>query len=400
MLDELLKIHLEVITNTPSPIKRYLFERINWDAQAICLLGGRGTGKTTLMCQFYLDRYKDPSKALYLSADNLHVLNLGLFRIAQEYFQFGGQALLIDEVHKYPEWEREIKNIIDTFKKQQIIFSGSTQTALHKSKIDLSRRVVYHELKGLSFREYLHFATGQLFTPVKWEEILTQHIRIADQFKGMTILKHFKNYLNYGYFPFFLEGTQDYISKVTNVIEKIIFEDIAVVHNLRQATLPILKRLLWLVATSLGLTPNIDHISKDLRTSREVIYHCLDYLDHAGLINNTYYDAQGRKLTRKPGKVYLENTNLLYAINGSLKLEADQGNLRETFFVNQVSQNHRVNLHDQGDFIIDGSAVIEVGGPSKKTKQIKSLENAFVAVDGIEIGFGVRIPLYLFGLLY
>lgn len=400
MLDDLFKVHLEVIANTPVSIQRYLFETINWDAKAMCLLGGRGTGKTTMICQYYLDRYKDPSKGLYVSADNLHVLNLGLFNLAQEYFKFGGQALFIDEVHKYPNWELEIKNILDTFKKQQVIFSGSTQSELQKSKIDLSRRVVYHELKGLSFREYLHFTTGQVFPVVQWEEILTDHVKMADQFKGMSILKHFREYLQYGYFPFFLEGTEDYLSKLNNVIEKVIFEDIAVVYNLRQATLPILKRLLWLVATSPGLTPNIDHISRDLRVSREVIYSCFIYLEHAGLLNNVYHAAKGRKFIRKPGKVYLENTNLLYAINGALKFQAEAGVIREIFFVNQVSHMHQVHLHDRGDFLIDGKTVIEVGGSSKKTKQIKALNDAFLAVDDIEIGFGQRIPLYLFGLLY
>jgi len=184
------------------------------------------------------------------------------------------------------------------------------------------------------------------------------------------------------------------------MIEKIIYEDIAVIYNLRQPTLPILKKIIWLVATSKGLSPNIDKISKNLQVSREMIYHCFDYLAHSGLINNIHYDALGMKLVRKPGKVYIENTNLLSAINGHLTLAGDTGSIRETFFVNQVSSLHSIHLHDHGDFLIDRKYVFEVGGKSKNFQQVQSIEEAYLALDNIEIGFGKKIPLYIFGLLY
>jgi uncharacterized protein len=164
--------------------------------------------------------------------------------------------------------------------------------------------------------------------------------------------------------------------------------------------LPILKKLLWLIATSKGLIPNIDRISKDMRVSREVIYNCLEYLKQSGLLNTLYTDASGLKLIRKPGKIYMDNTNLLYAINASLKLESDTGVIRETFFVNQVSDVHRCSLHDHSDFSLDGKYVFEVGGSSKDFRQINAIENAFLAVDNIEFGFNKKIPLYLFGFLY
>ncbi len=400
MLEELIAIHEEVIANTPTGHTRYLYDRIDWEAKAICLVGGRGVGKTTLMCQFFINRYQSVTEALYLSADNISVLSKGLFAIAQEYFKYGGQALFIDEIHKYPNWAQEIKNILDTFRNRQIVFSASSSLDLQKSKFDLSRRVVYHELRGLSFREYLNFIHETSFHPITFDDVINKHSQLTEEFRGLIILKYFKEYLAHGYFPFFLEGKKDYLSKVANIIEKVIFEDIAVVYNLKQTTLPLLKKLLWLVATSKSFTPNIQKISKNLGVSREIIYNCLDYLNRSGLLCNVYHDAAGMKLARKPEKIFLENSNLLYAISGSLQMESDIGNVRETFFVNQVSLQHRLNSHDHGDFIINSDCVIEVGGKSKTTRQIKQTNNSYLAVDEIEYGFGNKIPLYLFGFLY
>lgn len=325
---------------------------------------------------------------------------IGLFKIAQQYFSYGGEALFIDEVHKYPNWSVEIKNIIDTFKNRKIVFSASSSLDLKQSKADLSRRIVYHNLLGFSFREYLNLKNNMNLVPHLFQEILENHIKISEKISSLKVLKFFQDYLSHGYYPFFLEGLEDYLSKVNNVIEKVIFEDIAVVFKLRQATLPILKKLLWLVATTDGLTPNIDHISSSLGVSREIVYNCLEYLGHAGLLQNLYYAAEGTKLIRKPGKIYLNNTNLLYAINGTLKRESGIGGSRETFFANQVTQFYKVNVNTSADFFVDDRYYIEVGGQNKEFKQIKNLENSYLAVDNILVGFKNKIPLYLFGFLY
>jgi len=399
MLENLIAMHQEVMNTTPST-RRYLYEKIHWNSKALCILGDRGVGKTTLLCQHLLERYKTPDRALYLSADHIHVVSYGLFNIAKLFFDYGGEALYIDEVHKYPQWSTEIKNIVDIYKKCQVIFSGSSSLDLNQSKADLSRRVVYHKLRGLSFREYL-LLTAQIQLPsYTLLDLLHHHVAIASELSSIPILKHFKNYLTYGYYPFFLEGLEDYSAKLYNVIEKVLFEDVATVYNLKQTTLPILKKILWLVATSNGLIPNIDKISKNLGVSREMIYNCLEYLHSSGLVNILFFSGKGNALLRKPGKIYINNTNLLNVIYGSLKLDSEIGGIRETFFVNQLSCIHKTSLHDKGDFLVEDQWVFEVGGRGKNNEQIKGLNKAYLVVDDIKIGVFNKIPLYLFGLLY
>lgn len=400
MLDDLVAIHQEVMKTTPVSFHRYLFSLMNWEARGLCVLGDRGVGKTTMLCQDLLARYKTADKALYLSADHINVLSKGLFIIAAQYFAYGGDALYIDEVHKSPDWSLEIKNILDTYKNKQVIFSASSSIDLNKSKGDLSRRVVYHRLQGLSFREYLVLVTKESLPSLTLDQVLNDHVAIATSLSHLPILKHFQNYLRNGYYPFFLEGTDDYLSKVHNVIEKVLFEDLAVVYNLKQSTLPILKKILWLIATANGLIPNIDKMSKNLGVARETVYNCLSYLSQSGLLNELFTADKGNQLVRKPGKIYLQNTNLLYAIHGTLKLQNDQGALRETFFVNQVGAHHKILFHDRGDFFVDDQVVIEVGGKNKSDDQIQGQKKAYLAIDGITTGLGIKIPLYLFGFLY
>lgn len=400
MLEELVSIHQEVLADTPHHFRRYLCPQINWKASGLCIMGDRGVGKTTLVCQDLWERFKTPDRALYLSADHISIASSGLFNIAKQFFSYGGEALYIDEVHKYPEWSTEIKNILDTYKSRQVIFSASSSLDLNQSKADLSRRVVYHRLLGLSFREYLKLKFEIELPVLTLDEILQNHVSIASGFKKIPMLKHFQEYLRQGYYPFFLEGTEDYFSKLNNVIEKVLFEDIAVVFNLKQTTMPILKKIIWLVATSGGLIPNIDKMSKNLGVSREMVYNCLSYLSSSGLLSEVFHSGRGNSLIRKPGKVYINNTNLLNAIAGNLRMTVDLGGVRETFFVNQVSSCHKVSLYEKGDFLIDNRFVIEVGGPGKTDKQIRGESESHLALDDLMVGFGKKIPLYLFSFLY
>jgi len=402
MLSDLIQMQVEVTSKIPMQMQRYLYSQVHWQSKGLCLLGDRGVGKTTILCQDLLKRYASPLRALYISADYVQVLSYGLVSIAKDFFAEGGEALYIDEVHKYPHWSLEVKNLLDVYKTKQIIFSGSSSLDLNASKGDLSRRVVYYRLLGLSFREYLELAKAIELPVLTMQEILTDHVTHAAELvkKHPMILQYFKTYLAHGYYPFFMEGLEDYIVKLGNVIEKVLFEDVATVYQLRPTTIPVLKKILWLVATSNGLIPNIDKISKNIAVSRELIYDCIEYLTRSGLLSEVLPYGRGNTLIRKPGKIYLNNTNLLHAIYGSLKLEMDAGGVRETFFVNQVSVKHKICLHDKADFFIDDKWVMEVGGKNKGDYQIRSEKESFLVLDEMPIGFGKKIPLYLFGFLY
>ncbi|HQN72759.1 MAG TPA: AAA family ATPase, partial [bacterium] len=373
----------------------------NWENQCICLSGPRGVGKTTLLIQHYLEKYGSPELCLYISGDNINVISNGLYNIAREHFKYGGKAIIIDEIHKYPNWAQELKNSIDTYKNGKFIISGSSSLDLIKAKYDLSRRVVYYNMKGFSFREYLSFAEGIDLPVLNLNEILKNHSSISTGICSKTkILKHFDKYMTHGYYPFILEGKDEYFQKVLNCIEKVLYEDIAVIFNLTQPKLPILKKMLWLISTSNPFVPNIAGMSRDLGISKEYVYSYLEFLETAGILNSVNENTEGAKLVRKAGKIYFENPNIPVAINGAIKKETLTGMMRETFFLNQLNLLHKVSLHKQCDFLVDDTFSFEIGDPSKKTTQIKEINDGLVAMDGIETGYGRKIPLYLFGFMY
>lgn len=401
MLEELYYIHNKVISGTPLAFKRYLFEDIDWDAQCICVTGGRGVGKTTLLLQHYHERYDDVESCLYLSADNVEVSAMGLFRTAKEYFSYGGKALIIDEIHKYPGWQVELKNMIDTFKDRKFLISGSSSLELVDSKADLSRRVLYYNLKGLSFREYLELKENIKVPQRTTGEILKHHVSMAAAIsKDHPPLKYFREYLRSGYYPFFLEGERSYLARVLNTIEKTIYEDIAVTGGMKAQNVTILKKILWLVATSVPFSVNIDKMSREFGVSREYVYIYLEYLDRSGLVRLVNAGGKGYRAARKPSKIFLENTNILYSINHHLMSELELGMMRETFFVNQMSVRSKVTSAPKGDFIVDGRSTFEIGGRDKNSSQLGGVKDAYVAADRIEIGQGNKIPLYLFGCTY
>ena len=401
MLEKPFAIHNNTVKNVPLEFRRYLYPRIDWKSNAICVTGARGVGKTTMLLQYYHDHYADVEKCLYISADNPEAAGEGLFNLASEYFNFGGQALIIDEIHKYPDWQTELKNIIDTFRGKQLLVSGSSSLNLKKGKADLSRRFAYYDLKGLSFREYLALKRSKTFPAIKLGDMLNGHIKHAQAISAhANVLREFRDYLSGGYYPFFLESESAYLQKVLNIIEKTLYEDVAVIGNMKPANITAIKKILWLIAGAASFEPNIDKLSRELGISKEYVYRYLDYLEQAGIVTALRSGAKGYKFLRKPEKLYLENTSLLAAVNGSLKLEAEQGAVRETFFINQVSVTDRVTTAEKGDFAVNGSLIFEIGGSGKTTKQVKGVKNSYLALDKMEIGAGNRIPLYLFGFLY
>lgn len=401
MFEELFYIHRKTVEDVPTAFKRYLYAGIDWDARYICITGCRGTGKTTLLLQYYLDAYNDVEKCLYISADHVAVAGIGLFKIASEYFKLGGEAIIIDQIHKSPNWEAELKSIIDTFKRKQVLVSGSSAIKLKKGKADLSRRVVYYNLKDLSFREYLELTESITLPVLSLEDVLTRHVQCAERItKDRPILRLFNNYLTEGMYPFINEGKSTYLSKLLNVIEKVLYEDIAIAADMKQANIPVLKKILWLVASSVPFQVNIEKMSRELGISKQYVYEYIDHLDTAGLINAVPYGGTGYRTVRKPAKILMANSNLLFAVNRAMLAEAERGCVRETFFVSQLATLFKTTIADKGDFEVADQHVFEIGGAGKGHSQIKDIPNAFVAADGIEFGFANKIPLYLFGFLY
>jgi len=226
-------------------------------------------------------------------------------------------------------------------------------------------------------------------------------VRIAQEMSsGISILKHFREYLISGYYPFFMEGERSYLSKVFSIIEKVLYEDIAVLGNMKPSNIIVLKKMLWVIATSEPFTVNIEKMSRELGISKEYVYTYLEYLERAGLMSSLREDARGYRMARKPEKIFMENTNLLCAVNRDLKSESSRGQMRETFFVNQLKGVAKITAGVVGDFTIDGKHHFEVGGKGKTFRQLQGAENGYVVADQIEIGHGNKIPLYLFGFLY
>ena len=400
MLEELFEAHLETIRAVNTGFKRYLYAQIDFNTRLMGIIGARGVGKTTLLLQYYKENFNSPEQCLYISADHITVAAIGLYEIAREFFKSGGRTLLVDEIHKYKNWSQELKNIYDTYPNGQVFISGSSTLDILKGKGDLSRRIVLQTLKGLSFREYLILQTGHQWELYPLRELLQKHVQIAQKISsGMPVIKHFRDYLKHGYYPFYLEGLVPYSGKLENIIEKIIYEDIPAVFDVKPSSLHLLKKIIYLVATSQPFAPNIEKISSQLSVSKEYVYHYLECLERARLFSFLRPFARGLKLMRKPEKIYLDNSNLIHAIVGKHGFRSETGAVRETFFLNQVSARHPVFWTTPGDFLAD-SCTFEIGGKAKTGKQIQAAKNAWVVADDIEIGAKNKIPLWLFGFLY
>ncbi len=389
-----------------SQTKRYLYDRIDWNERCIGILGARGTGKTTLMLQHVRERYGSSDKALYISVDSPYFLAHDLSEFAREFHQLGGEVLLVDEIHKYPDWSLHVKAIYDSLPGLRVVFSGSSLLQITKQKADLSRRAIVFNLHGLSLREYINFTLGKEYPAYSLEEILADHQQIAaDICKEIKPLRQFRDYLQGGYYPFFLEGESFYILKVREVINHILEVDLPFVNRIEPRQVSKIKKLLYLLATGVPFVPNIAKLAEATDISRPRLYEYLEKLQDARLLNLVRSQGRGYEVLTKPEKILLENSNLMYAISE----EVNTGSLRELFFVNQVRNastihpqliESTVELSGRGDFIVKGRYTFEVGGKGKGFKQISGVDNGYVVADDIEVGFRNKLPLWVIGLMY
>ncbi|NCO02317.1 MAG: AAA family ATPase [Epsilonproteobacteria bacterium] len=385
--------------------KRYLYSKINWSLKSIGILGQRGLGKTTMMLQHIKENFTKVNSALYVSLDNPYMQSVSLFEFAKFFEQHGGEVLFVDEVHKYEDWSTHIKNIYDTLE-LKVVFSGSSILQISQQNSDLSRRSIVYTLENLSFREYLELLDIYKFESFTLENILENHIPIAQTVvEHIKPLMHFKEYLQYGAYPFILEDKEVYHQKIIQMINLILETDLPHINHIDISQIAKLKKLLYLLATNVPFIPNITDIAKATNISRPKVYDYLEYLERAKVINSIKSKEKGYNIMAKPEKLFMQNTNISYAITASL----DTGSAREAFFVNQIKNalfsqtrliDDRIFSSKKGDFLVNDKYTFEVGGKNKDFSQIKDIKNSYLVLDDIEVGYGAKIPLWLFGFLY
>ena len=395
-MDSLIKIYLRLLQETDEKTFRYLYPDIDWNERCIAIIGAKGVGKTTLLLQHIKACFADKSQALYASIDNTWFANHSIFELADQFYLNGGTHLFLDEIHHYPNWAIEIKNIYDSFPKLKIVFTGSSLLQIYQSTADLSRRVVYEKLEGLSFREFLKFEKVGDFPVFSLSEIIENHQNIAlDITENIKIIPLFKKYLKTGYYLFYKDGLKNYGIKLQEAINNVIDIDVPTVENIEFASRYKLKKLLAVLSVLVPYTPNITDLSAAIDTNRNNTVKYLSLLANAKLLNLISYKNKTIGDLTKPDKVLLNNTNLSYAFPENTNI----GSARETFFVNQLNAVANVILAPQGDFMVD-KYTFEVGGKNKTFAQIKNIENSYVVADDLEVGYGNKIPLWLFGFLY
>ncbi|MDX9929931.1 MAG: AAA family ATPase [Bacteroidales bacterium] len=374
--------------------------QIEWlkqDERLIGIKGSRGVGKTTLLLQYAKTILKRESY-VYVSLDNLYFTENSLLSFADSFSKNGGKHLLIDEVHHYPRWSQELKNIYDSIPDLKVVYTGSSLLHLTAGRADLSRRGVTYNLPGLSLREFINITDNRNFPVVTLDAILSSHQTIGqDIWKEIKPIKWLNLYLEYGYYPFFLEGTDNYLRKLNEVILAVLETDLPFTAGISVSNIHKIKQLLFIISGRAPFTPNIDKLSERIGISRNTLKDYLRYMGEANLISLLYSDKKDIGLLTKPDKIYIQNPNLMYALAGT---RPDQENLRETFFLSHLEPYHSVHYPKQGDFLVDNRYTFEVGGRSKTRKQIAGIPDSFLVVDGIETGYRNEIPLWLFGFLY
>ena len=390
-------LYLAKIRKVDTKVVRYLYEKINWDARLIGIKGARGVGKTTLLLQRIKLAYKKMDNVFYVSLDNLWFQSHSLPELVDWLYQHGIRNLFLDEVHKYSDWATVIKNLYDTYDDLRIVYTGSSMLEIDHSRVDLSRRQTLYTLQGLSFREYLAISKVKEVSPMGLTQLFEEHQRVAmDVSRDIPVAKYFEEYLRNGYYPFFKEAGNDYMSRLNETAVLVMETDMPAVESISYTTIQKTKQLLMLIAGNVPLVPNISKLSAQLETTRDSCLKMLYTLDKAGLLLLLTRNIKDYKHLVSPEKIFLGNTNLMYALGSRI----NEGTLRETFFLNQLSLNHDVYAPSQGDFLVDNKYLFEVGGKNKTFEQIKDMQDSFLAVDDTEVGSRNRIPLWMFGLLY
>jgi hypothetical protein len=396
---ELYNRFLRKLSNASLDFTRFAMAEIPWQAQLVGIKGARGVGKTTLLLQYIkLHLSNQMAQTLYVSLDSFWFSSHSLSELIEDFYKQGGKFLFLDEVHKYPNWAQELKNAYDDYPDLKVVFTGSSALEILNARADLSRRAVIYEMQGFSFREFLGIETKIDFSILSLNEILEKHVEIAQEIGQKTKpFQYFSKYLDYGYYPFYREDKELYEIKLTEVVNMILEIELPLMRGIESGYVFKLKELLSVISASVPFTPNISKLGEKLTINRSTILSYLHYFQEVRLTNNLFKEANGISKLQKPQKIYLENTNLMQILSPS---NVNIGNVRETFFANQVGFRHNLLYTNKGDFLVDKKYTFEIGGKGKTKHQIEGIENAFIAAGEIEYGFNQKIPLWLFGFLY
>jgi predicted AAA+ superfamily ATPase len=402
MLEDFKVIFYSLLEQTQFKRFRYLYTELNLKNRLLGIVGARGVGKTTLMLQYIKNNLSDQlSQSLYFSADHIFFANNTLAAFVHDaYFNNNIKYFFIDEIHKYKNWEQELKNIYDSYPKVKVMFSGSSSIDLVKGVYDLSRRAILKHLQGLSFREYLNFTTDSEHETILPKNILAHYQDLDRKFLSIEQLKrHFNLYLERGFYPFVLTDEEEYYQRINQIIEKTIYEDIANLYKLKTENLHFLRKILSYLATIPPGKVNTNNLAKNLGVDNKTAFHYLSILEEVGLVHLIYPRAAGNQLLRKVEKIFLNNTTLHYALNEQLSNSIDKGTIRELFFIQSLRNSGiEVFYNKQGDFLAMDT-IFEMGGKNKTNHQIRGTSGLLIKDDILSSTKGT-IPLYYWGFCY
>lgn len=397
-MDTLITRCRRLISVTKTDFVRDIANRINWDCHLISIRGARGVGKTTLMLQYLKLHDIDYKSKLYVSLDSNYFTRHSLLDFVEKFYQQGGKHLFLDEVHKYPGWSNEIKEIYDSYPDLKLVISDSSLIDLLNADADLSRRCIPYEMQGLSYREYLAMAYKIDLPIITLEELLTSPESLCDNINYQCRpLAYFEEYLKQGYYPFIIEGEQEYPIRIENVINFILEVELPQLCNVDISNIRKIRSLLTILASKVPLQVDMTKISAAAGIARTTLLSYLQILHRARLLNLLYSGDESVKKMQKPDKIYLENPNMIDVLSLT---GGNIGTIREVFVVNQLSYQHKVEYTKAGDILVDKKYTIEIGGKSKDGKQIANIHDSYIAADNIEYPSGNKIPLWAFGFIY
>lgn len=398
-METLFNKHSLFISQVPMGIVRDMIDKINWEKPLVAIKGSRGVGKSTMIRQYIRRTYGiSAGRALYCVLDNIYFTTHTLLELADKFYRLGGEHLFLDEVHKYPQWSREIKEINDLYPKLKITFSGSSLIQILNADADLSRRALSYTMEGLSFREFLNFYHGIRIKSRTLREILSNPAEVCDEINALCRpQKMFEEYLRVGYYPFYDGNEVEYYSRIENVVNYIIEQEMTLFCGIEPAYTRKIKAMLLFLSNNLPYEVNIAKLASYLEINKATVLSYLGSMERAELLHLLYSDNKSVTKMQKPDKIYVHNTNLLHALSE----DAQIGTVRECFVVNQLIGSHTVEYGKAaGDFRIDGKITFEVGGEKKSFEQIADIPDSYVLADNHEFPVGKKLPIWIVGLTY